>query len=137
MTVTTTTAILRTAACASLLAVLAGCSTTNTGSVGSTSAPPPPPQRGPAPEMTGRWNLSSPAGGACIVSFAGAPGAPEGTIRPEGGCPGKFFTSRKWTYEPTGLVIRDHNGEPLAQLSMAGNSFDGQSSSGHPVALTR
>ena len=23
----------------------------------------------------------------------------EGTIAPEGGCPGKFFTSRKWIYE--------------------------------------
>ena len=51
----------------------------------------------------------------------GAAGAAavEGTIAPEGGCPGKFFTSRKWTYDQAGLTMRDHTGQPLAQLSEA------------------
>ena len=64
-------------------------------------------------------------------------GAVEGTIAPEGGCPGKFFTSRKWTFEQGSLVMRDHNGQPLAQLSGAGGRFDGKATSGEPVTLTR
>ena len=57
---------------------------------------------------------------------AAAPAASEGTIAPEGGCPGKFFTSRKWTFDQGGLTIRDHNGQPLAQLSDAGRRFEGK-----------
>ena len=41
----------------------------------------------------------------------------QGTIAPEGGCPGSFFTSRKWTFEHGALIIRDHKGESLAELS--------------------
>jgi len=41
------------------------------------------------------------------------------TIAPEGGCPGNFYTSRKWTFEQDALVIRDHNGQPLGQLALA------------------
>ena len=48
---------------------------------------------------------------------AATPAAADGTIAPEGGCPGKFYTSRKWTYDQAGLTIRDHNGQPLAQLA--------------------
>ena len=56
------------------------------------------------------------------MTFGSAgPTAVEGTIAPEGGCPGKFFTSRKWTFEQGGArSMRDHNGQPLAQLSMRG-----------------
>ena len=67
---------------------------------------------------------------------AGTAGA-EGTIAPEGGCPGKFFTSRKWTYEQGSLVMRDHNGQPLAQLSGTGSNFEGKAVTGEPVMLTR
>lgn len=88
-------------------------------------------------EMAGRWTLASPGRGQCAMIFGGPAGSAEGSIAPEGGCPGKFFTSRKWTYEQTGLVIRDHNGEPLAQLSMAGNNFDGETATGEPVTLMR
>ena len=39
---------------------------------------------------------------------------------------------------PDGLVIRDHNGQPLAQLSAAGGvRFDGKATTGEPVTLTR
>jgi hypothetical protein len=100
---------------------------------GSAAAPSPPPVN-----MTGRWLLSSPGRGQCHMTFGTDPtGAPEGTIRPEGGCPGKFFTSRKWTYEQGSLVMRDHNSQPLAQLSDAGGRFDGKATSGEPVALAR
>jgi hypothetical protein len=89
-------------------------------------------------DMTGRWVLSSSAGGVCAMNFANT-GPNEGTIRPEGGCPGKFFTSRKWTYEGNALVIRNHNSEPLGQLaSMAPGRFEGQMAGGAtPISLVR
>ena len=66
-----------------------------------------------------------------------SPSDPEGTIAPEGGCPGKFFTSRKWTFDSNGLSIRDHNNEVLAQLSAADGNFSGKAASGDQVTLTR
>jgi len=94
--------------------------------------------RAPPVSMAGRWTLSSPGGGTCAMNFGGAPGAAEGTIAPEGGCPGNFFTSRKWAFEDTGLLIRDHTGQPLAQLAFAPPArFDGQATTGQPVSLAR
>ena len=67
----------------------------------------------------------------------GRASAVEGTIAPEGGCPGKFYMSRKWTYEGGSLVMRDHNGQTLAQLSNDGASFEGKATGGEPVTLMR
>jgi hypothetical protein len=64
-------------------------------------------------------------------------GAVEGTIAPAGGCPGNFFTSRKWTFEQGKLIIRDHKGEPLAQLSLAADHFEGQGANGTALTLSR
>jgi hypothetical protein len=123
----------RAAAAAAALALLAGCATSPRPA--ATSAPARPE---PAPEVAGRWMLSGAAGGACGVTLTGAPGAYEGAIRPEGGCPGNFFTSRKWTFEGGALVIRNHNNEPLGQLTMvAPGRFEGQATGGQPVALAR
>jgi hypothetical protein len=71
------------------------------------------------------------------MNLGATPGAPEGTVAPEGGCPGNFYTSRKWVYDHTGLSIRNHRGEPLAQLTMADGRFSGQSVTGEPVTLGR
>ena len=91
----------------------------------------------PPEPMAGRWVLAS-GPSQCGMNFGGAPEAPEGTIAPEGGCPGNFYTSRKWTYEPAGLVIRDHNGQPLAQLALAGpGRFEGKATAGAPITLAR
>jgi len=91
----------------------------------------------PPEPMAGRWVLAS-GPSQCGMNFGGTPEAPEGTIAPEGGCPGNFYTSRKWTYEPAGLVIRDHNGQPLAQLALAGpGRFEGKATTGAPVTLAR
>jgi hypothetical protein len=68
---------------------------------------------------------------------AASPSAAEGTIAPEGGCPGKFFTSRRWSFTQNGLALRDHTGNVLAQLSGAGGQFNGQATSGEPVTLMR
>jgi hypothetical protein len=53
------------------------------------------------------------------MTFADPHGAPEGSIAPAGGCPANFFTSRKWSFEHDMLIIRDHKGEALAELSFA------------------
>jgi Protease inhibitor Inh len=71
------------------------------------------------------------------MTFGNPPGAVQGTIAPEGGCPGNFFTSRKWTYEHDMLVIRDHKGEPLTQLSFSGGHFEGQDTNGGALSLSR
>ena len=96
-------------------------------------APTPPPFA-----IAGRWTLASPGKGQCAMTFGGtAGGATEGTIAPEGGCPGNFFTSRKWVFDHTGLSIRNHKNEALAQLAVSGNRFDGHATSGEPVMLSR
>jgi hypothetical protein len=101
-------------------------------------AAPGGPRTPPPVNMAGRWSLNSPGSGGCAMNFGGAPGAAEGTIAPEGGCPGNFFTSRKWAFESNQLIIRDHTGQPLAQLAFgASGRFDGQATNGQPVMLGR
>jgi hypothetical protein len=98
-------------------------------------APPPPPP--PPIDLAGRWKLTAAGGGACFMNFGNSPGAVQGTIAPEGGCPGNFFTSRKWTFEHGALIVRDHKGDPLAQLSLSGDRFEGQGTSGGALSLSR
>ena len=72
------------------------------------------------------------------MNFGGAPGAAEGTIAPEGGCPGNFFTSRRWAFDQGALVIRNHTGEALARLAFAPpGRFEGQGANGETISLTR
>ncbi|MBI2716346.1 MAG: AprI/Inh family metalloprotease inhibitor [Rhizobiales bacterium] len=87
--------------------------------------------------MAGRWILAAPHAPVCGMNFAGAPGARGGTVSPEGGCPEKFFMSRRWALDQGALVINDENNQPLAKLSNAGGRFEGQSTAGTPVTLTR
>ena len=96
---------------------------------GGTRTPPEP--------MGGRWQLAAPGVSQCAMTFGAAQGEGEGTIAPEGGCPGNFYTSRKWSFEQGSLVIRDHNGQPLGQLAQAApGRFDGKATNGQPVTLT-
>ena len=118
------------------LLVLAGCSGVDSGrssAVPETVAPTPPPV-----DLAGRWLLSSPGRGQCHMTFGSAsPTAIEGTIAPEGGCPGKFYMSRKWAYEQGAITMRDHNSQPLAQLSSEGPGYQGKATSGEAVTLLR
>jgi hypothetical protein len=117
--------------------------------------PAPPPPAPPPVDLAGRWRLSASPGRACFMNFtdtggppsaspaAATPGASpppsglgpgpafalQGTIAPEGGCPGNFFTSRKWTFEHGMLIIRDFKNQPLAQLSFSGDHFEGEDTS--------
>jgi hypothetical protein len=129
-------------------AALAGCGSDGVMTSASPEPPPPPPPTAqpaarPAPtpppvDMAGRWQFASTAGGACAMVFAATPGSGEGTIAPQGGCPGKFFTSRRWLYERDTLIIRDHKGEPLARLAFSPPArFEGQAAPGETISLTK
>jgi hypothetical protein len=116
--------------------LLAGCASQPS----TTSAPASATPYGAPPEpVGGRWMFGAVGGPPpCVMTFGAQPGAGEGTIAPEGGCPGNFYTSRKWTFENGALVLRDHNGQPLGQLTQAGpGRFDGKMQNGQPVTLTR
>jgi len=104
--------------------------------VAAAPAPAPPPPSPPPTDMAGRWHFTAAAGGGCFMTLGSTPGASQGTIAPEGGCPGSFFTSRKWTFEHDNLMVRDHKGQTLAQLSFTGGHFEGQDNSGGTVTLS-
>src|SRR5271167_4412997 len=104
------------------------------------STPPPAPSPPPAPppvDLAGKWKLSVSGGGACAMTFGGSMGASDGSIAPAGGCPGNFFTSRKWSYEHDQLIIRNHKGEVLVELSFANGHFEGQAPGGLTMTLSR
>ena len=92
----------------------------------------------PGTDMAGRWRLSSTAGQRCGVIFTPA-GTGSGSIAPEAGCPGKFYTSRSFVLDPGGtLIIRDHTGAPLAQLAQSTpGRFEGRTSDGQQLTLER
>jgi hypothetical protein len=131
-------------ACTALLAACSG-SDRFTWDSGSSSSPPSggapasgSPAVAPPLNLAGRWTLSSTGTNSCAMTFGANPNATEGTIAPAGGCPYNFYTSRKWAYAETGLTIRDHNAQTLAQLAPAGpNRFEGKTGSGQDIALSR
>lgn len=88
-------------------------------------------------DMNGRWKLTAPNAPSCGMLFESLPQANQGAIKPEGGCPGQFFTSRHWTLTGGQLTISDHNQSPLARLKLSGGHFSGNSTSGMPVTLSR
>jgi hypothetical protein len=75
-------------------------------------------------------------GAACLMTFNASPGAGEGSIAPTGGCPANFFTSRKWTFEHDMLIIRDHKGEALGELSLVTGRFEGHPTGGSGGSIT-
>src|SRR5215469_1406159 len=118
-----------------LCLALAACAST-TGPGGSrpeqATAPavaPPPTLTPPPLDLAGKWRLSVTGSTTCTMTFGGSTGAADGSIAPAGGCPLNFFTSRKWSYESDKLVIRNHKGDVLAQLSFANGHFEGPAAS--------
>ncbi len=100
--------------------------------------PPPPPPPTPPVDLAGKWKLSAAGGGSCVMTLGNSPATTaEGTVAPAGGCPGNFFTSRKWTYEHDMLIIRDHKGEVLVELSFADGRFAGHAANGGALTLAR
>jgi hypothetical protein len=121
-----------------IVAAVSGCANRAEPPPEAAAAPPPPPPPSPPPlDLTGRWRLTAVSSGGCFMNFGHAPAAAQGTIAPEGGCPGNFFTSRKWTFEHGALIIRDHKSEALAELSFAGGRFEGHQTGGGALSLSR
>jgi len=119
------------------LAAAGGCANQTEAPPEVAAAPPPPPPPQPPPiQVAGRWRLAA-GGSACFMNFTQVAGTGQGTIAPEGGCPGNFFTSRKWTFEHGALIIRDHKSEVLAELSLAGGRFEGHQTGGGALSLSR
>ena len=87
--------------------------------------------------MAGRWILAAPNSPTCGMNFTGASGARSGNVSPEGGCPGNFYLSRHWLLEQDALVINDDEDRPLARLPLSGGRYEGPSTAGLPVTLTR
>lgn len=87
--------------------------------------------------MPGRWMLAAPNAPACGMNFTAKPGANEGSVAPEGGCPERFFTSRRWALQQSTLTISDDDNNQLAQLNFAGDRFEGKSNTGTPLTLQR
>jgi protease inhibitor Inh len=130
----------RTAVLATLLTatLLAGCWSTDRPAVESTPVSTAPAATAPPVNLAGRWTLSATGAGSCAMTFGAQSGATEGSIAPAGGCPFSFYTSRKWSYTTTGLNIRDHTGQQLAQLSPAGpDRFEGKTNAGQDIVLAR
>jgi hypothetical protein len=114
-----------------------GCAGANRPEPEVAAATPPPAPAPPPVDLAGRWRFAEAGRGTCFMNFGNAPGAIQGTIAPEGGCPGNFFTSRKWTFEHDLLMIRDHKGEPLARLSFSSGRFEGHEPGGAVLSLSR
>lgn len=126
------------AATAALAATLGGCAGgPPTPSPASTATAPQPGSTAPV-DLPGRWALTA-LGATCAVNLGPPAGPGEGAVRPEGGCGGNFYTTRKWTFENGALILRDHNGKALAQLRLLGHGrFEGQTAAGgEPVSLVR
>ena len=87
--------------------------------------------------MAGRWIMSAPNAPPCGMSFGAAPGATEGAISPEGGCPGRFFLSRRWAMSGDTLTISDQDSNALGELKQNGAGFEGQAATGMKVTLAR
>ncbi len=87
--------------------------------------------------MPGRWILSAPNAPDCGMNFSAAPGKNEGVVIPEGGCPGRFFTSKRWRLDKNTLAIVDYEDDPLATLTFASGQFEGKSVNDVPVTLKR
>jgi|SRR5689334_13033788 len=117
-----------------LLAVLAlsGCAGDQL-SLGS-SVPAPAPAED---SMTGRWILTAPNAPSCGLEFGGPPGAQNGRVAPDGACPGNFYMSRRWALENGALTVSADESEPLAHFKLAGDHFEGRSTAGISLTLSR
>lgn len=136
---------MKTTAALAMLASLTGC--TSIALFGNPEPSPAPSAAisGPTPpppvHIAGNWQLAAASGGSCVMAFDANPGsagaAPNGSIAPRGGCPGSFFTSRRWAYDGGALIIRDFKGRPLAHLSFVGGHFEGKDKNGGALTLTK
>lgn len=87
--------------------------------------------------VPGRWILSAPNAPTCGLEFRGSPSGQAGSVSPDGGCPGNFYMSRRWSMEGGAMTITDAENQPLAHFKLVGDRYEGQSASGVPMTLSR
>ncbi len=87
--------------------------------------------------MEGRWVLAAPNAPTCGLTFIGPPGATEGRVTPDGGCPERFFLARRWRLANGELTIVDDEGGALGAFRNAGDRFAGKSGTATPLTLSR
>jgi hypothetical protein len=87
--------------------------------------------------IPGRWILSTANAPTCGLEFGGAAGGRAGSVSPDGGCPGKFYMSRRWSMDDGAITNTDAESQPLAQFRLVGDRYEGQSTSGTPMVLSR
>jgi len=87
--------------------------------------------------MEGRWLLAAPNAPSCGLTFTGPPGASEGRVTPDGGCPQRFFLARRWRLADNGLTIVDGDGVALGTFRNAGDRFEGRSATATALTLSR
>ena len=87
--------------------------------------------------IPGRWILSTANAPTCGLEFGGAAGGRAGSVSPDGGCPERFYTSRRWSMDDGAMTITDAENQLLARFRLVGDHYEGQSSSGTSMTLSR
>src|SRR5262245_9064510 len=87
--------------------------------------------------MPGRWILSTANAPTCGLEFGGAASGRAGSVSPDGGCPGKLYTSRRWSMDDGAITITDAGNQPLAHFRLVGDRYEGQLTNGTPMTLSR
>jgi hypothetical protein len=87
--------------------------------------------------IPGRWILSTANAPTCGLEFGGAASGHTGSVSPDVGCPGKFYTSRRWSVDEGAITITDAENQPLARFRLVGDRYEGQSMTGTLMTLSR
>lgn len=81
--------------------------------------------------------LAAPNAPPCGLEFRASSAGNGGSLTPDGGCPGQFYKSRRWTLEDGKLAIKTDGDEILARLDFTDGHFRGSSDAGQDVTLVR
>lgn len=114
-----------------LTVMLAGC-----GGGTSLTSEQPPDKPLVTDVMDGRWILTAPNAPSCGLTFT-APSPASGSATPDGGCPERFYLSRRWRLADGTLIIVDADDTTLGTFRVNGDRFEGRSEAGTPLTLLR
>ena len=114
-----------------LTVTLAGC---GGGTSLTSEAPPDKPQV--TDVMGGRRAQTAPHAPSGGLTFT-PPSATTGSAVPDGGCPERFYLSRRWQLADGTLTILDADNTPLGSFRVNGDRFDGKSDAGTALTLSR
>lgn len=123
---------------ASALLVVLAIALANCGGGASLTSDAPEAADKPSPTdvMDGRWILAAPNAPSCGINFT-TPAPNAGSTTPDGGCPERFYLSRRWRLADGTLTIVDADDTPLGSFRVNGDRFEGKSSTGAALTLSR